>query len=61
MVRGQHKKKKKKKNRKQRLPTLIRDGGYPEFVSAYLSVWLQQAGYKMYYIGKLFNLHTMGN
>ena len=41
-------------------------GGYPKFVSqgfqtAYLPVWLQQAGYDTYYVGKLFNAHDVTN
>ncbi|KAL8819711.1 MAG: hypothetical protein Q9191_007670, partial [Dirinaria sp. TL-2023a] len=41
-------------------------GGYPKFVSQglnsqYLPVWLQEAGYKTYYTGKLFNAHTVEN
>ncbi|KAK0610572.1 alkaline-phosphatase-like protein [Bombardia bombarda] len=41
-------------------------GGYPKFVSqgfnsAYLPVWLQEAGYNTYYTGKLFNAHTVAN
>ncbi|KAK5071156.1 hypothetical protein LTR64_007660 [Lithohypha guttulata] len=38
-------------------------GGYPKFVSqgfneAYLPLWLQNAGYDTYYVGKLFNAHS---
>lgn len=41
-------------------------GGYPKFVSQglngrYLPIWLQEAGYKTYYTGKLFNAHTVDN
>ncbi|AEO67841.1 uncharacterized protein THITE_2116964 [Thermothielavioides terrestris NRRL 8126] len=41
-------------------------GGYPKFVSqglnsAYLPLWLQEAGYDTYYTGKLFNAHTVEN
>ncbi|KAM5368437.1 hypothetical protein ACJZ2D_009507 [Fusarium nematophilum] len=41
-------------------------GGFPKFVSQglnnnYLPVWLQEAGYKTYYTGKLFNAHTINN
>ncbi|KAK0750095.1 arylsulfatase-like protein [Schizothecium vesticola] len=41
-------------------------GGYPKFVSqgfnsAYLPVWLQNAGYNTLYTGKLFNAHTTTN
>ncbi|RMZ81805.1 hypothetical protein DV738_g2020, partial [Chaetothyriales sp. CBS 135597] len=41
-------------------------GGYPKFISqgfndAYLPVWLQEAGYETYYVGKLFNAHTVDN
>ncbi|KAK5138261.1 hypothetical protein LTR08_003322 [Meristemomyces frigidus] len=41
-------------------------GGYPKFVSqgfneAYLPLWLQEAGYNTYYIGKLFNAQTVDN
>lgn len=39
-------------------------GGYPKFVAngfneKYLPVWLQQAGYSSYYVGKLFNGHSI--
>ena len=39
-------------------------GGYPKFVDNgfnedYLPVWLQQAGYSSYYVGKLFNGHSV--
>jgi arylsulfatase A-like enzyme len=27
----------------------------------YLPVWLQAAGYDTYYVGKLFNAHTVDN
>ncbi|MCJ1330868.1 hypothetical protein MMC10_007555 [Thelotrema lepadinum] len=42
------------------------DSGYEKFVqeglnSAYLPVWLQSAGYLTYYVGKLFNSHTLDN
>ncbi|KAK6388126.1 hypothetical protein LTR65_008134 [Meristemomyces frigidus] len=41
-------------------------GGYPKFVSqgfneAYLPLWLQEAGYNTYYVGKLFNAQTVDN
>lgn len=41
-------------------------GGYPKFVERgfnenFLPVWLQQAGYDTYYVGKLFNAHTVDN
>ena len=41
-------------------------GGYPKFVSqgfneAYLPLWLQEAGYSTYYVGKLFNAQTVDN
>ncbi|KAL1988641.1 hypothetical protein VTN96DRAFT_8341 [Rasamsonia emersonii] len=41
-------------------------GGYPKFVergfnSNFLPVWLQSAGYQTYYVGKLFNAHTVDN
>ncbi|KAI1469794.1 putative arylsulfatase [Daldinia caldariorum] len=41
-------------------------GGYPKFVEQgfnedYLPVWLQEAGYNVYYTGKLFNVHTVEN
>lgn len=41
-------------------------GGYPKFVDQgfnddYLPVWLQAAGYATYYVGKLFNAHTVNN
>jgi arylsulfatase A-like enzyme len=41
-------------------------GGYPKFVSQgfnenYLPIWLQAAGYKTYYVGKLFNAQTVTN
>lgn len=41
-------------------------GGYPKFVSqgfndAYLPHWLQEAGYNTYYVGKLFNAHSISN
>ncbi|KAH9820938.1 putative sulfatase family protein [Teratosphaeria destructans] len=41
-------------------------GGYPKFISqgfndAYLPVWLQEAGYDTYYVGKLFNAQTVDN
>ncbi|KAF5650744.1 arylsulfatase [Fusarium sp. NRRL 52700] len=41
-------------------------GGYPKFVERgfnenYLPVWLQQAGYNTYYVGKLMNSHTDQN
>ncbi|KAI6789387.1 Arylsulphatase [Hortaea werneckii] len=41
-------------------------GGYPKFVSqgfnsAYLPLWLQEAGYNTYYTGKLFNAHSIDN
>src|ERR1700743_2505656 len=41
-------------------------GGYPKFVAQglnenYLPVWLQAAGFDTYYVGKLFNAHTVDN
>nr|POE66240.1 arylsulfatase [Quercus suber] len=41
-------------------------GGYPKFVSQgfnedYLPLWLQDAGYDTYYVGKLFNAQTVRN
>ncbi|KAH8897292.1 Arylsulphatase [Thozetella sp. PMI_491] len=41
-------------------------GGYKKFVDQqlntnYLPVWLQEAGYATYYVGKLFNTHTILN
>ncbi|OAP61898.1 hypothetical protein AYL99_04101 [Fonsecaea erecta] len=41
-------------------------GGYPKFVSqgfndAYLPIWLQEAGYDTYYVGKLFNAQSTSN
>jgi arylsulfatase A-like enzyme len=41
-------------------------GGYPKFVERgfnerYLPVWLQEAGYRTYYTGKLFNVHSVEN
>lgn len=41
-------------------------GGYPKFVKEglnddWLPVWLQQAGYNTYYVGKLFNAHDVDN
>lgn len=41
-------------------------GGYPKFVDEglndnYLPVWLQEAGYATYYVGKLFNAHSILN
>ncbi|KAK4497361.1 hypothetical protein PRZ48_011812 [Zasmidium cellare] len=41
-------------------------GGYPKFISqglndAYLPLWLQDAGYNTYYVGKLFNAQTVDN
>ena len=41
-------------------------GGYPKFVSKglnenYLPIWLQEAGYRTFYTGKLFNAHTVLN
>ncbi|KAK6421642.1 hypothetical protein LTR81_005482 [Elasticomyces elasticus] len=41
-------------------------GGYPKFISqglnsAYLPIWLQDAGYSTYYVGKLFNAQTVDN
>ncbi|KAK1085651.1 hypothetical protein LTR48_004352 [Friedmanniomyces endolithicus] len=40
--------------------------GYPKFASqgfnsAYLPIWLQEAGYNTYYVGKLFNAQTVDN
>ncbi|OQD78142.1 hypothetical protein PENDEC_c001G01799 [Penicillium decumbens] len=41
-------------------------GGYPKVVSAgwndnYLPLWMQDAGYNTYYVGKLWNSHTEDN
>ncbi|RDW59238.1 arylsulfatase-4 [Coleophoma crateriformis] len=41
-------------------------GGFPKFIqqgfnSEYLPVWLQQAGYDTYYVGKMFNWHNTDN
>jgi len=41
-------------------------GGYPKFAQqgfneAYLPLWLQDAGYNTYYVGKLFNAQTVDN
>lgn len=41
-------------------------GGYPKFIDQgfnedYLPVWLQTAGYNTYYVGKLFNAHSVSN
>ena len=41
-------------------------GGYPKFVKEglnedWLPTWLQKAGYNTYYVGKLFNAHTVDN
>ncbi|KAM0460694.1 hypothetical protein ACHAO4_001484 [Trichoderma viride] len=41
-------------------------GGYPKFVQNgyndhHLALWLQQSGYNTYYVGKLFNAHTVYN
>ncbi|KAK0816979.1 hypothetical protein LTR75_003333 [Friedmanniomyces endolithicus] len=41
-------------------------GGYPKFASqglnsAYLPIWLQDASYNTYYVGKLFNAQTVDN
>lgn len=41
-------------------------GGYPKVVSAgwndnYLPLWMQDAGYNTYYVGKLWNTHTEDN
>ncbi|RMZ77146.1 hypothetical protein DV737_g4488, partial [Chaetothyriales sp. CBS 132003] len=48
------------------MSTLRTVRGYPKFISqgfneAYLPVWLQEAGYETYYVGKLFNAHTVDN
>jgi arylsulfatase A-like enzyme len=50
------------------LVTLLtsKSGGYPKFISEgfndkYLPVWLQQAGYGTYYVGKLFNAQRVDN
>lgn len=45
---------------------LIYEGGYPKFISQglndnFLPVWLQEAGYGTYYVGKLLNAHTVEN
>ncbi|OAG38719.1 hypothetical protein AYO21_07072 [Fonsecaea monophora] len=44
----------------------VGDRGYPKFVSqgfndAYLPIWLQEAGYDTYYVGKLFNAQSTSN
>jgi len=41
-------------------------GGYPKIVQEkildnYLFTWLEKAGYANYYVGKLFNQHTIKN
>ncbi|KAJ5581437.1 hypothetical protein N7535_000057 [Penicillium sp. DV-2018c] len=41
-------------------------GGYPKVVSAgwndnYLPLWMQEAGYNTYYVGKMWNAHTEEN
>ncbi|KAJ5104419.1 hypothetical protein NUU61_001766 [Penicillium alfredii] len=41
-------------------------GGYPQVVKTgmnddYLPIWMQKAGYKTYYVGKLWNAHTEEN
>jgi len=41
-------------------------GGYPRVVEAgwndnYLPIWLQEAGYNTYYVGKLWNAHSTTN
>lgn len=41
-------------------------GGYPKVVEAgwndnYLPIWLQNAGYNTYYVGKLWNSHSLTN
>lgn len=41
-------------------------GGYPKFVSEgysnrHLAVWMQESGYNTYYVGKLFNHHSLAN
>ena len=41
-------------------------GGYPKFVAEgysdrHLAVWMQESGYNTYYVGKLFNHHSVGN
>ena len=41
-------------------------GGYPKIVQEkildnYLFTWLEKAGYANYYVGKLFNQHTISN
>ena len=41
-------------------------GGFPKFVQQglndnFLPIWLQEAGYNVYYTGKLFNAHTVDN
>lgn len=41
-------------------------GGYPKWVAEglnddYLPLWLQEVGYSTYYVGKLFNQHSISN
>jgi arylsulfatase A-like enzyme len=41
-------------------------GGYPKFISQgfngnWLPSWMQAAGYKTYYVGKLMNGHNLNN
>ena len=48
------------------LPSDCPSGGYPKFISQgfnedYLPLWLQDAGYNTYYVGKLFNAQRVTN
>jgi N-acetylglucosamine-6-sulfatase len=50
----------------RRRQLMINLGGYNKFVKQglndnYLPVWLQEAGYATYYVGKLFNYQTIAN
>jgi arylsulfatase len=44
----------------------VDSGGYPKFIlegynKKWLPVWLQEAGYKTYFTGKLMNQHNIDN